>query len=81
MLNLSCSSLLLPFFRTDVWSGISGALLRFGEFSGLNNFMKPFTFSFTLLLRLLSPEGDRELLVLRLADEEVDKLNAFFTLA
>jgi hypothetical protein len=69
MLNLSCSSLLLPFFPTDVWSGVSGARLRFGELSGLNIFMKPFTFSFTLLLRLFSPEGGRELLALGLADE------------
>jgi len=68
MLNLSCSSVLLPFFLTDVWPCVSSARLRFGELSGLNSFMKPFTFSFTLLLRLLS-EGDREIFELRLADE------------
>lgn len=41
--------------------------MRFGELSGLNILMKSFTFPFTLLPRLFSPEGVRELRALGLA--------------
>lgn len=62
MLNLSSTPPLLPFFPLD-WSWASTAAFRFGETSGLKILMKSFS---TLLPRLFSPEGGRELWVLGL---------------